>query len=260
MIIETMDFKKMYEQYEEYEKARNQKLKVGFPLPSIKNSVFLYNAIPVLASIPVHRNKDGLLDAQVMLGLLNDEKAKIKTPNGEMPANQVYALLRLLWKINRSEFVGSMTKFPTLASLTPIPMYAMKLHHNIKYDEWDKKAPGIGAFLGPYLQILKDIDELPKLNDSIANIRELMLRYKTGQRAGTMESLLSNKGNAVYDTQGQLIPKVVCQMLAQTWLANVAVRKPGIMILDPINWENVPEAIDETKPQTVKSEVSDPWE
>ena len=33
-------------------------------------------------------------------------------------------------------------------------------------------------------------------------------------------------------------------MLYQTWLAHPSIRIPGVMILDPLNWDNVPEALD----------------
>jgi len=264
MNLINIDFKNLMLEYKTWENAKKEKLtdkKYNPSFSQLLNEGFLYNTLPYLASIPIIRNENNLLDANKMIESIQGE-GEINTPNGRVDKEWLYNLFSWIYYVNRSEFIKNMTKNPTFGSLTPLPMYAMKLHHNIKYNEWDKGCVHLAGFLGRFLKPLLDITEYPKFIHDISEVRKLMLTYGSGKREGQMDKLTAFKANTVYGVDGKPVHSTAARMLAQTWLANSSIRKPGIMILDPIDWENVPEAIDEIKPQVVKPEVkmyNAPW-
>jgi len=151
-------------------------------------------------------------------------------------------VIKILSNLPRSYFVTGATKNPEYASLTPIGLYAFKKAKNIDYESWNKKSELLPFFLGKFLY------ELPKIEltrqewsakvkeSSIAAFRKVALTTIDGESKG----VLSYKMNITIEK----VPRNVMYMLLQTWLANVECRVPGAQILDPWNWDAVPEPID----------------
>lgn len=227
---------------------------------------FLDNCIPYLASIPLER-KGGKVSPQLTYqGLM--ENNVITTPNGEVKGKWIYQLLQILYFVKRGHLIpqGSQVKHSRLASFTPMALYAQKLHNGVKYSEWLKE-PGISLFIGPVLEQATDVDAVPTLTvDEINKYRKLALTYKTGAKAGEMAPLTAYKCPLTYLQDRReneyKLPSLAVMMILQLWLANVNARNTDSMILDPLNWDNVPKALDAVKEDTaVKKEVEKlPWE
>ncbi len=69
-----------------------------------------------------------------------------------------------------------------------------------------------------------------------------------------MDKLTSYKMNLRSEAFTNKVPKIARYMLLQTWIANVELRHVEAMILDPLDWDHVPDAVDE-KVQESKPEV-----
>lgn len=215
---------------------------------------FLPHCLPLLASTPLVRVA-GKISANETIKSL-DTGELINTPNGKVPARTIRNLIGFLYLASRSSLQKeAMTKNPTLGSLTPLWMYAHKLHHDIPYEDWNKKDLAIHYALGRFLENIVDYNttkmpkQLPFSTSDLFKSRTLAL---TPVKGGEPAALVSNKMNLkklpciVDETEVQRsYDKAVMYMLLQTWLANAALRVPNVMILDPLNWDNVPKAYDQ---------------
>jgi len=215
-----------------------------FKLPVPDTETFLQHALQILSCMPIQRNpNNGLISASLMADNMPES---IDTGNGTITGTNLRNLVLVLYFTPRSGLIKKMVSNPELASLTPLVLYAFKLYHNINYEEWDKTDPKLKFFLGKFLEsILSDNAIDPQLSvQEIIELRGHGLTYKTGKKAGQQASLVSNKMNFNV-LHGNLVPKVTMYMYLQTWLANVSCRNTNSMILDPFNWDNVPEAVDQ---------------
>jgi hypothetical protein len=228
---------------------------------------FLDHLLPILSSIPLKRNEHNKIQAFETLNALTG--TEVITPNGLMSGEDVRRVLLTLYYLPRGKLVkGSQVHSSRLAALTPLAMYAHKLHNNVNYEEWDKKDKGLHLFLGKALEPLLGIEGSVNLTtpEKLA-FRKKALTYLSGAKEGIMASLTAYKCNLhafkfkkpedmlddpefdgeLYSTSA--FPQVVIMMVLQTWLAYGGVRKPGIMILDPWNWDEIPKSIDTISPK-----------
>lgn len=207
---------------------------------------FLPHCLPLLASTPLVRNPNGKISANATISALATD-ALLDTPNEPVKASTIRALIGFLFLAPRSQLQKlAMTKNPVLGSLTPMWMHAHKLYNNVQYEEWAKDDPAIHYALGNYLKPITQYGttKTPKLmgftSSELNHLRALGL---TPVKGGEAAALTSNKMNCTM-VEKNYYPKVVMQMLLQTWLANSALRVPGTMILDPLNWDKVPGSLD----------------
>ena len=205
---------------------------------------FLNHVLPILASIPLLRNESNKIDADKILTMLNTDNI-IETPNGKMTGRNIRFLIGFLYQQPRGSLIkGAQIKSSTLASLTPLVLYANKLYNDVKYSEWERSAPSMNIMLGYTLQpILEVTSPLALTQDEVLELREQALTFKTGAKKGTMSSLITYKMNInkINEVEYSKIPLF---MYLQIWLANAEVRNIDSMILDPFDWDNVPEALD----------------
>lgn len=192
-------------------------------------------------------------------GLYSPEKTLKAITN-----QQVKDAVHLIAEVKRSSLhPRSMTKIPRYASLTPLVMYALKEHHGVKYSQWDRSDPYIQFMLGHSLKDLANFTgniegiesgRFPKQGDELNTLRKRHLTWASGRKVGEMESILAYKINRFYytpeegDSNIRQLPKIIGFMLLQLWLANVAYRVEDAMILDPWDWDNVPEPFDLVQP------------
>lgn len=187
---------------------------------------FLECQLHLLSQIPLIKNNTGKYDATLMLTELKKQDIN------------VVRLISFLYRCNRSNMIKSQTAQPRLGSLTPLVLYAHKLYNRVEYNEWDKKSPHIKFFLGRPLEcILQVTTPITLTHDFVIELRKEALGEgaTTGYR---IKKFTYNKINYSSMT-------VLGRMLLQTWLANVSIRNEESMILDPWDWEKVPEAVDE---------------
>ena len=247
-------------------------------VPDVDSS-FLPHLLPVLGSLPLKYNDKGLISATDILTSLSEDL--INTPNGSITGLVMSCMLRFLYFMPRSKLLKeTQTKNPVLGSLTPLPMYAVKLHHNIPYSKWDKSDVNLKVFLGRYLEPLLVKHKYPPIFDraDVIRNRERSLTFKSGARVGTMAGLTNYKCGINYvdvtieedsyddenpyaDSEYQYpLPPVIIRMMLQTWIANASLRKPNVMILDPIQWDNVHKPLDTELSITTSTQHSEiPW-
>jgi len=272
-MIKTYICKENYARhYKEFEKDKT-KYKAPF-----ENS-FLAHTMPVLAALPIIRNKEKLISAAGIIEAIKNAPDTIDTPSGFMDKNNMYWLMKYLAEVPKSSFSTiSQVKDPTYGKMTPLVMYAFKLHHNIGYEQWSKAEidkPFLYLFMGNALAPLVDLDEnefieFMSVGDffslDLKNERSRHLRYATGKNAGQCAALTTykisskNKRACIRIThinenmESELVlPEIAIQMILQLWIAHSSVRNVNSMILDPFNWGNVPSALDEV------NKVNDSW-
>lgn len=217
------------------------------------DSGYLQQAFTIFRSLPVVRTDDGLISASGIVERLK-VSSTIKTINADLEADDILALIEIMFHTPRSVFLKSMSREPLLASLTPLPMYALKEQHGIGYEEWDKTDPKLKAFLGKQLSCILDYKDIPVEDIDLPRFRDYMTTAGNGDKKPfTAYPLRTAKpvdtsGNPILlGDDALIIPSnkaVVTSILAQIWLAHSSLRRPESMILDLRNWDKTPEPYD----------------
>ena len=183
--------------------------------------------------------------------------------------DQVKAALWISYSCPRSAFPVSRSKVNNkYHALTPIPMLAMKTRQGILYEQWDKEDPWLYAALGKMLRELTEnpIEEFSR--DKITpELLKQALTVKTGVKRGEVRpaTTYTMSSSKVLDGDGVIILPYnsnASRMLLQTWKAHPSNRLPGVMILDPWDWDFVPTPIDDsyTEEKEEKEVTEDlPW-
>jgi hypothetical protein len=146
-------------------------------------------------------------------------------------------------------------------NLTPMIMYAFKEHFSIKYTDWDTTDDKIRVLLGydltknrePIYYDLVDFVRDETLcyiyYDSSDKLKVMSLQKDLCEAYGKksvnycVKPYLEHGEPAEgWDTVNRS-PVTVRNMMLQAHLARPEYRIPGVHILDPIDWENVPDAI-----------------
>ena len=236
MKIENMDFNELND---------NIKLAMSKEItwkPKLSDE-FLNHCLPVLASIPLVTNASGKLDPKLIMQDL-DTGNKFTTPNGLITGYNLRFLISFIYKCPRGDLLpGSQTKYPTLAALTPIVLYANKLYNNIAYSQWDKSSFNMPLFLGYKLQPILEVKDNP-IDYDVLELRKVALAYgSTAKKAGELAPVTGYKMN-LKEIDNTKLPMIAMMMYLQVWLANAAIRNTDSMILDPVDWDNIPEAVD----------------
>lgn len=158
---------------------------------------------------------------------------------------------------SRSPYIKSQYKGDgrTYCSLVPLIPYAWKLHHNIKYSEWDKNTLDWVVNDSLYRAMTCDVPELTR--EEILEAREQGLVFKSGVKAGTARSPLSTY--KLYDTTGTKLhgmPELAQTMLTQIWCAHPQ-NRTKYMVLDPKSWDSIPTPLiaESLFPQTKSSYI-----
>ena len=172
-------------------------------------------------------------------------------------------LLGFIYLCPPSKYLDS-SKNVKYAALTPKALYAQRMYNDITYMQWDSEDPMLKFFLG------RQLEWLPIVRN--AWVKPIELRDPASLRAAfigeaplrTYQSKLGNMPVPVYKDihRARLektardpevnsnAEKVYWRMLLQLWIANIATRvvdnatDTSPMILDPWDWDLVPEALD----------------
>jgi hypothetical protein len=130
----------------------------------------------------------------------------------------------------------------------------MKEQYDIPYSSWK----GTKLYFAFPKQLWEAISfasdwsrsDLMKEYGNLAKARKQCLTYASGKKAGQMDKVTSWKCNSlpIKNEEGEIAPAMLHRLILQLWLANGAYRKPGVMVLDPWDWDNVPEALDDVQP------------
>lgn len=202
------------------------KLIKHYSLGSFTNKL-LPELVQLIGSWHVTRNCDGLVSG------LQFCKDHFSTP-------ERMGMHRLLTLNSKSDFLEKQYKGDgrTYCALVPIIMYAQRKAKNIKYSEWDPEEI-------QYVMHSKLCDamlwrgDVPD-NETLLKDRDTALVFQSGARAGSLRDPISTY--RLYGTAGTCyegIPEYAQTMLSQIWCAHPS-NRTKYMVLDPINWDNVP--------------------
>ena len=149
-----------------------------------------------------------------------------------------------LSRVQRSILVKNQTREPEYASFTPLVLLGFKRMQGFQYEQF-KKFEGLEWLLEPNLYDALVLPEsIPSLQKNrLLEIRQQGLEYRTGPKAG--QSRKPESTWQLYNIRGTELgdlPKYTQTMLTQCWLAHPQHRR-NTMILDPNNWDNMPEPL-----------------
>lgn len=192
---------------------------------------FWGQAFARIAAVPLPLGSDGLYSAKTWYTnyIKND--------------TVLYAIAILAKYPTRSAIVHKQTevKYRNYCSLVPLLMAAYKQLQNIPYSAWNKSE--VFGIVEPNLYSAMTCT-VPDMGISeILEAREYGLTPKTGKSAGVARNpahsygLWLPKDNPLYD-----LPTLAKMMVCQTWCAH-PVNRTNLMILDPSNWDNMPEPL-----------------
>jgi hypothetical protein len=158
-------------------------------------------------------------------------------------------ILKLWYDVPRSKLIAVALTHKDArqySSVVPLFMSAFKLYDDVGYEKWDKSDKMLKYFLGKSLEGLTDLPEGWTGPDDTMQERVLLQTYSTGTKSGETEPPTSYKLNrATWYAEGVAHNDIIARMVLQTWLFNTIYRN-DLMILDPWDWDSMPEAIDIT--------------
>jgi hypothetical protein len=159
-----------------------------------------------------------------------------------MQATNLKHLIMFIHNTNRSKLImSSMTKEPRLGSLTPLFLYAQKTKYGIKYMEWDKSDVTLEFALGKTLAPLAGA--IPQEYKDYYNL--------SPQEIAEIRAVACPEGLIKYKCRWP-VKSPFKYMILQSWICHASIRDPESMILDYLDWDNVPETLDqEYDPGTV---------
>lgn len=157
---------------------------------------------------------------------------------------------RGLWqltRVTRSLLIKNQVREPDYAAFTPLVLLAFRRIQGVQYSAW-QGLDNLKWVLEPLLYECCSLgsEQISVLNNltptRILEIRNQGLTPRTGK------SLLPKKPESTWrlfhidDTEMAILPVRTQTMVAQCWLAHPANRR-DTMILDPLNWDKLPEPI-----------------
>lgn len=163
------------------------------------------------------------------------------TPDGDeflahnLKTDRDNGLYRLVIDANRSDWVSRQPRHPLVCAITPIYMAAQKIYNNIPYSSWNITENLVPKAL--YLAMTVEGKVKLTFEDFNALRKKCLVWGGKPQNPATF--------NSVYHTNGTLLdglPALAKNMLLQTWCAHPSNRKE-YMVLDPWDWDNVPEPL-----------------
>jgi hypothetical protein len=249
--------------YKNWEESTKLKL----PTPYDRNkALFIEHMLPVLAKIPLYPNSNGdkISTTRTLQELA--KQTELNTPNGTFPIGDIFALLKLAYKVNRSSFVAAAKK-PHIASLTPLWMYAYKQYPlesgmGTKYEHWDKTDANIEVALGKWLykahQFQQQYPQYIRVGlDQVFRSAKLGNRKYTDYPNNLQHTeIIEKTEEAAYNIE---IPKEWLILELQFWLAYGELRVPDAMILDMRDWDSTPKLLDAVVREEPKVKEVAPW-
>ena len=200
------------------------------------------HCLPIISAVKLIKTSDGLYcSSRTLQPLIDFPTMEIKHPNGTITAKEYLSMLTFLGEINRSKLVPSMGKNSRLGSLTPLGLYAYRFNFDVPYEAWDKSSKYFNIYLGKFLIPIKELVEVPCLTNE--DIVELRLEMQTVRTTGELKKNTAYRAPIKF-IKGIEIPAPAVYMLLQLWIANAEHRNTSSMILDPLNWDNIPKPHD----------------
>jgi len=164
-------------------------------------------------------------------------------------------LWQLACRTTRSKLVARQIDQPNFSSLVPLILAGVKRYQEVAYSSWDRAT---AETVMP-----RDLWEATQSRSSLTVDELLQLRVKglevqSGARAGTLRDPRSSwQLYGIADSELGRLPKLAQVMFTQIWVAHPDLRHRD-MILDPLNWDTMPEPL--IKTDVVTKWTAMPWE
>jgi len=190
--------------------------------------------------------------------ILGDGKSTVLA-NCQTP--QQRGLWRLL-RVTRSKLVKSQNKNSQYSQLVPLFLLAHKRYNNRSYESW-RDYPQLEWLVEP--ELLLAMQHEPPLLDG-DELREIIESGLTTLDGKPKDPITTHKLTGIPKTGHKFseLPRLQVVMLTQIWLAHPQIRHND-MILDPTNWDNMPQPLIDWQPikntsqQTAENLVTAPW-
>lgn len=199
----------------------------------VKKSDWLFSqALAKFATLPLEKNDNGLISAKKLY--------LDKIRNNEL----LFGCLLLFKYSKRSSLLEKQTAAErrNFCGLVPLVMSAFKRYQNVMYSSWDPSE--ISGITEPNLASVMLAKDVPVLgSDELASIRQASLTFRSGEKAGTQRNPVTTY--TLYtpaNTPLSGMPMLLRIMYCQTWCAHPSIRTE-YMILDPNNWDKMPEPL-----------------
>ena len=150
------------------------------------------------------------------------------------------------------------SEYRSYSALVPLIMSAHKVMNNIPYSRWSRD--GIRIIVDPKLaHAMLDTPETSFSKEELIFIRNEGLTILSGSKQGEMRSPRSTpKLYGLTDPYFKALPTLAQVMLTQIWLAHPD-NRTNLMILDPYDWDAIPEPLETSDVFTKIEESLDPW-
>lgn len=224
-VIERMNFPKLWEEYIENKEDWTNYLKTN------KNHWYrYYNTTPnIMANIMAEvakwklvKNEEGKIDGKATLSANLDYKD---------PTDM--GLYIYLTTNSRNLYNNKASSNDILNALVPIIPCAFKIYNNIPYEMWDRNT--IAAVVS------KNLSEAMVFTHGLSEEELLEARAQYVQDNSPYNWYPSKKLNMLGSKDG-IKNKLIIAIMLQIWIAHPT-RRTKYMILDPMNWDNMPEPI-----------------
>jgi len=164
-------------------------------------------------------------------------------------------LWQLACRTTRSKLVARQVDQPNFSSLVPLILAGVKRYQEVAYSSWD------AATLETVVP--RELWEATKARssltvDELLQLRVRGLQVQSGAKAGSSRDPKSSwQLYGIQDSELGKLPKLAQVMFAQIWVAHPDLRHRD-MILDPQNWDQMPEPL--IKTDVVTKWTAMPWE
>ena len=149
------------------------------------------------------------------------------------------------------------SEYRSYSALVPLIMSAHKVMNDIPYSRWSKE--GLRVIVNPKLAdaMLVEVPSFSK--EELISIRNEGLVVLSGSKQGELRNTrTTHRLYGLSDPYFKPLPTLAQVMLTQIWLAHPD-NRTNLMILDPSDWDAMPEPL-ETSEVFIKDEESlDPW-
>ncbi len=205
-----------------------------------------------LGSYKLPAKRDGLYDCNDYLSL-------------NINSDRDLGIFRMITKVPRSSLMTKQTlpEHLPVCALVPIYMAAQKKMNDVPFSLWDKSSIGsiVDGELATALR-LEPMEDMPS-NAELLEIRAKGLKYisKSRKNLGAEKSYNPETYHQLHnikDTPIAQLPRFARVMLCQIWCAH-PVNRSKYMILDPWNWDNIPDPLIASRP-TVQKTTTQQWE
>lgn len=183
-------------------------------------------------------------------------------------------IMYLLSRIPRATLIPKQIAAPEYARITPLILRGFKQMQNKQYEQF-RVMEGLEWLLEPDLlehcyNIDQTVAEIPP--EELLQIRQQGLFQRTGKQANTYRKAESSWClYGISATKLGHLPKLTQTIMCQIWLASPALRHK-YQILDPFNWDLVPEPLvpvtiltqkplpQPQQPQIISRQQNFPWD